>query len=217
MKLPITISFLMASLLTISVKAAENLPTLNTIKTVALSGSRDEDQTKNFRLYLSSYAYKGNDPELVLTTNKTDFVVMQSGYQGPNLSFLADIGDTNLENITLKNAIVPDLITGRTHNFSKAVLLQVNHTYSVILNTTVARGVLVFRVDAIRNGEVIISYAVKQYDVMTKVESSEGQDEQKGNEREVYAERALVRPKVDYTNELKIHPKARTKRITSLR
>ncbi len=212
MKLPIAISFLLASFMTVTVKAAENkMPELNTLESAVLTANTPS-------LYLSSYSKASDDPDLYAFARPNGDIFVTSGSRGP-LSLIADLGEKNLEEVSYADTVRNNGSDEELVQYSFGRKMVLGHVYSIVMNTSTARGTLVFKVESLTNTRVAISYAVKAYIAFNQVAASEGFDPKEGNLKNQTAPvqvESLALPKVDYSKEFKILPKVKSKRIHSL-
>lgn len=168
------ILIIFSTLATVNAKAEDSvvMPKLSVTNTAILSGSKSDNSANNYRLYLSSYSVNNDEPELVLTHNDQYYVEVKSGQSDSTQSFFRDLGEIKTEDLSSDEILHPSVITNSNNDFSNVMWLQAHHTYVLMLGTTVARGIVVFRVEAINNSEVILSYVVKKYEVIEKINIS---------------------------------------------
>ena len=100
------------------------------------------------------------------------------------MSLIADLGEVPLEKVAAqfvfnaKGVHSFDLYT----KFAKVARVQANHTYAVVLNSSLVRGLFVFTVvNYVPNKRLDLQYAVKDYQVLSVQSQSPGFDWSKGN------------------------------------
>lgn len=140
------------------------LPELNVIKTATLMGDYNE---KGSTMFLSSDALDSDAPELFIYTWESGVPEVNSDYRGGH-SVFADMGEIPLEGINEYTAQSPEWQLGKSYDFRIQADLKVGHTYSVLLNTHSARGIMLFKVESINptSKTIIINYAVREYEVL---------------------------------------------------
>jgi hypothetical protein len=183
--------FLVASLLLLSSgslaqqKDELGLPELNVVKTAVLTPSYSCRSASAFRqgyagtaLFLSESSRETNSPELLFNgaCKSEDFEGMLAG---DGMSLVADLGDVPLAEVSSSRAFN----FKRIHSFelysrfAQAARVEAHHTYAVLINTRDLRGLFVFRVEDYKpNSSVVLSYAVKDYQVLAVRGASKGFD-----------------------------------------
>ncbi|MDQ3649380.1 MAG: hypothetical protein M3458_03695 [Acidobacteriota bacterium] len=169
------------------------LPELHTIKTVTLSPSyscrssvESQQGYQNTALFLSAYSKQRNSPDLLFNgaCRSEDYFLASTA--GDDMSLIADLGtDVPLEEVSASRAFN----LKRVHSYSefskfvKAVKVELNHTYAVLLNESDIRGLFVFRVVGyVPNEKAELRYAVQSYQIMPNGQiRSEGFDWEKAN------------------------------------
>jgi len=152
------------------------LPALHQIKeatlTPAYSCRSSEDFGKgygNTALFLSGFAKERNGPDLLFNGACGSEDYFEAATAGDDMSLIADLGaNVPLEDISAARSFNVQ----RVHSFpayskfAKAVKVEPNHTYAVLLNAREKRGLFVFTVaEYVRNRTVSLKYAVKSYQV----------------------------------------------------
>jgi len=95
------------------------------------------------------------------------------------MSLVADLGDVPLAEVSSSRAFN----FKRVHSFelyskfAKAARVEPHHTYAVLINTVDLRGLFVFRVEEYKpNSQLVLSYAVRHYQVLDVRGESKGFD-----------------------------------------
>lgn len=135
-------------------------------------------------LFLSTYSHRMNAPELLFNGACGAEGYLQSSLAGDEMSLIADLGEVPLEKVAAqfvfnaKGVHSFDLYT----KFAKVARVQANHTYAVVLNSSLVRGLFVFTVvNYVPNKRLDLQYAVKDYQVLSVQSQSPGFDWSKGN------------------------------------
>jgi hypothetical protein len=165
------------------------LPTLHVIKTVVLSPSyscKPAEEIKNgyqgSALYLSDFSKDQGSPDLLFNGSCLAADYFEAAIAGDDMSLIADLGTgVSLEDVSALRAF--NLQHAHSYpaysKFASAAKLELNHTYAVLLNNHVKRGLFVFTVtEHTPNKQVTLKYAVKSYEVIrsSPAESSPGFD-----------------------------------------
>ncbi len=170
------------------------LPELHKTNSVTLGpsyscGSAGQVQTDdgsygNSALFLSRYSHQMNAPELLFNGACGAEDYLQSSLAGDEMSLIADLGKVPLEKVAThfvfntKGVHSFDLYT----KFAQVAKIQANHTYAVVVNSSLVRGLFVFTVvDYVPNQKLELQYAVKDYQVLSVQSQSPGFDWQRGN------------------------------------
>jgi hypothetical protein len=171
------------------------LPALNVIKDIALSPSYSCRSNGEFKegyagtaLFLSDYAKRMNSPDLLFNgaCNSPDY--FEASTAGDDMSLIADLG---------LNVSLEDLSAHRIFNlqnvhsfpayskFARAVKVELDHTYAVLLNESDKRGLFVFTVvEYVPNQKASLRYAVELYQVtIASPSASPGFEWEKKNAR----------------------------------
>ncbi len=159
----VILSTITAMMISQPAEAAPNLPELNVIKRVTLDGSYSCDNTKEYGLELVKDVNLIQDADLFLNYACGTRMMFESGYRGAGLSLIADLGPQKLEDLNWMKALSPTWQVGESYNFRKSALVQQGHSYSVVINSRKASGLMVFTVENIDGQRVTIRYAVRQY------------------------------------------------------
>ena len=167
------------------------LPALHEINTVTLSPSYSCRSEEDFRrgyedtaLFLSKYSKKSNAPDLLFNGACKSEDNFQGSTAGDDMSLIADLGQFPLEQLSAhlafntRNAGSFDLYS----KFSSYIKVQAKHTYAVLINKGIVRGLFVFTVDDyVPNKSVRLRYAVKEYQVLDTRSQVEGFAWEEGN------------------------------------
>src|SRR5262249_852826 len=167
-------------------KADLGLPELHVIKTVTLSPSyscrsREEFRTgyANTALFLSRYSDDRNSPDLLFNGACGSEDYFEGSTAGDDMSLIADLGDVPLEEVTTSKAFN----FKRVHSFdlysrfTAQSKVEGNHTYALVINKSEIRGLLVFSVvNYLPNKKAELRYAVKEYQILSVRNRSEGFD-----------------------------------------
>lgn len=176
MKLPITLTFLLASLLTVTVKAEEAyLPQLNIIESTILTANADG-------VYFSSYSKAYQEPDLWAYVRQNGKLMVTSGSRG-SLTLIADLGERNLEEISYVETLSQNNNPQEPHQYSYEKDLIIGHVYVLVMNTMTSRGIVSFKVESLTKTRVALTYAVNAYMAMKAVNMSEGFNANEGNIR----------------------------------
>ena len=153
------------------------LPQLHQIKEASLSPSyscRSPEEFgkgyENTALYLADVPNR-RGPDLLFNGACGSEDYFEAATAGDDMSLIADLGaNTPLEDISASRAFNVQ----RVHSFpayskfAKAVKVEANHTYAVLLNAMYKRGLFVFTVaEYVPNKKVRLRYAVKSYQLTT--------------------------------------------------
>lgn len=154
----------------------QGLPKLNVIKRQML-WAKDGEQFPNLSsgsaLYLTGESERSRDPELYIVLMNEGKIYLNSGRQD-SYSAIIDLGEESIENFRLSDLYFGS-VPGKAVHFT--VEPKAKHTYAIILNTALKRGIVLFRVDAVGPREVIFSYTVKAYKTHAQTGASEGEQE----------------------------------------
>jgi hypothetical protein len=173
---------------------ASRLPELHVIKSVSLSPSYScrppEDFQKGYEgtaLFLSDYSRKRNSPDLLFNGACRSTDEFEASTAGDDMALIADLGESvPLESLTANdtfNGYRPQPTTQvKQPLFSNRVAVKLGHTYAALINKSEIRGLLVFTVtDYAPNRQVVLRYAVKEYQISRTVAASAGFDWSKTN------------------------------------
>ena len=153
------------------------LPQLHQIKEANLSPSyscRSPEEFgkgyENTALYLADVPNR-RGPDLLFNGACGSEDYFEAATAGDDMSLIADLGaNTSLEDISASRAFNVQ----RVHSFpayskfARAVKVEANHTYAVLLNAMYKRGLFVFTVaEYVPNKKVGLRYAVKSYQLTT--------------------------------------------------
>lgn len=135
-------------------------------------------------LFLSKYSHQMNAPELLFNGDCGSEDYLQSSLAGDEMSLIADLGKVPIESVATqfvfnaKGVHSFDLYT----KFAQVAKIQANHTYAVVVNSSLVRGLFVFTVvDYVPNKRLDLRYAVKDYQVLSVQSQSPGFDWKTGN------------------------------------
>ena len=152
------------------------LPALHQIKEVTLSPSYScrppEEFGKGYEsaaLFLSDFARHRTSPDLLFNGACGSEDYFEAATAGDDMSLIADLGDgVSLVELSASRAFNLQ----RVHSFpaytkfARAVKVEPNHTYAVLLNARDKRGLFVFTVmEYVPNKKVSLRYAVESYQV----------------------------------------------------
>ena len=152
------------------------LPPLHQIKEATLSPAyscRSSEELgkgyENTALFLSDFAKRRTGPDLLFNGACGSEDYFEAATAGDDMSLIADLGaNVPLEDISASRSFNVQ----RVHSFpayskfSRAVKVEVNHTYAVLLNARDKRGLFVFTVSGyVPNKQVRLRYAVESYQV----------------------------------------------------
>jgi hypothetical protein len=164
------------------------LPELHTVKTVTLSPPYSCRSSEQFQkgyettaLFLSAYSKQRNVPDLLFNG------ACKSGNYfepGTTFSLIADLGsEVALNEVSAARAFNLRRVASYADysKFVKAVKVELNHTYAVLLNEDDIRGLFIFKViDYVPDERVVLEYAVKSYQITpTRGVRSDGFDWEK--------------------------------------
>lgn len=162
------------------------LPELHKINSATLGPSYScrpqEDFKRGYQktgLFLSKYSHDMHAPELLFDGACGGADLFQSpGDGGDTMNLIEDMGEISLEDVTAQS-----VFQTRDAHFDSHAKVQLDHTYAVLVNEFVVRGLFVFTVVAhIPNQKVDLKYAVKEYQVVNgRIETSHGFDWGKRN------------------------------------
>ena len=157
---------------------------LQRVKSVTLQPTytcrSSEDFQKGYErtaLFISKFSRDMNSPELLFegACRGSDFLFSASG--GDSMDLIEDMGEVPLENVAAQSVFLT-----RGIHFDRNARVQINHTYAVLLNQSVLRGLFVFTVvDHVPNERLDIRYAVKEYQILSVRHESPGFDWGVGN------------------------------------
>jgi hypothetical protein len=177
-----------------SQQETSTLPELHVIKSVSLSPSYSCRPPEEFQkgyagtaLFLSDYSRKRNSPDLLFNGACRSADEFQASTAGDDMALLADLG----ESVPLESLTANDTFNGyrpqpasevKQPHFSNRVAVKLGHTYAALINKSDIRGLLVFTVtDYTPNRQVVLRYAVKEYQISRRVAESAGFDWSKPN------------------------------------
>jgi hypothetical protein len=168
----------LALLFASSAVAAQNygLPELHTIKTATLSpcySCRTQEEFsegyKDTALFLSDYSKRRNSPDLLFNGFNHGEDYFEASTAGDDMALIADLGtDMSVESLSAHLAFNKQNVhTYPAYSkFARAVKVEANHTYVVLLNKSELRGLFIFTVTRyVPNQRVDLKYAVKEYQV----------------------------------------------------
>jgi len=149
------------------------LPTLHQIKEVTLAPSYNCRSSEEFAkgyvntaLFLSDFG----GPDLLFNGGCGSVDYFEAATGGDDMSLVADLGTgISLEELSAHRAFNVEGVFSfeKYSKFAKAVKVQPEHTYAVLLNAMNRRGLLVFTVtEYVPNKKVSLRYAVEAYQVM---------------------------------------------------
>ena len=173
------VSIVLLLIVTVSLAAQSTtpsfgLPELHAIKTVTLSppySCRSSEQFQkgyeNTALFLSAYSKQRNIPDLLFNGACNSANYFQPGM---TFSLIADLGsEVALNEVSASRAFNLRRVASFADcsKFVKAVNVELDHTYAVLLNEDDVRGLFIFKViDYVPDEKVVLQYAVKSYQVM---------------------------------------------------
>jgi hypothetical protein len=168
----------LALLIAGSAVAGQNygLPELHVIKTATLSpcySCRSQEEFsegyKETALFLSAYSKRMNSPDLLFNGFNHGEDYFEAATAGDDMALVADLGtDVSIENLSAQLAFNKQGVhTYPAYSkFARAVKVEANHTYVVLLNKRALRGLFIFTVTRyVPNERVDLKYAVKEYQV----------------------------------------------------
>ncbi|CAF1107809.1 unnamed protein product [Rotaria sordida] len=163
----------------VAVASSFTLPELHVIKKISFkypySCQPGPSSYEGCALFLTDYGVLRNMPDLLYNGacgSSNTFEVMLAG---DNFGMLSDLGDVPLENVTASKAFNYNRITGDDNTFTSTIKVVSGHTYAALLAKSEIRALFVFRVESYeRSGPATISYAVKQYGIITLSQESPG-------------------------------------------
>ena len=174
-------------LLTSSAAVAQNygLPELHTINSVTLSpnyGCRSqEDFSRGYEktaLFLSDYSKRMNAPDLLFNGACKSEDYFEASTAGDDMALIADLGtDISIEQLSAHLAFNKQNFHSfpAYSKFARAVKVEANHTYVVLLNKSDLRGLFIFTVtNYVPNERVKLKYAVKEYQILDVKAQSPG-------------------------------------------
>jgi hypothetical protein len=168
----------LALLIASSAVADQNygLPELHTIKTATLSpcySCRSQEEFsegyKDTALFLSDYSKRRGSPDLLFNgfNHGEDYFEASTG--GDDMALIADLGtDVSVEDLSAHLAFNKQNVHSYPaySKFASDAKVEINHTYVVLLNKRVIRGLFIFTVtNYVPNQRVDLKYAVKEYQV----------------------------------------------------
>ena len=168
-------------LLASSAAAAQDsgLPELHQIKKVTLTPSYScrskEDFQKGYERTALTLASDRRGPDLLFNGACGSPDYFQAATAGDDMSLIADLGTgVNLEEVTAQRAFNMQGVHSfpAYTKFAQTAAVERNHTYVVLLNNSMKRGLFVFTVTGyIPNERVDLRYAVKEYQLLRGVEA----------------------------------------------
>jgi hypothetical protein len=166
------------------------LPILHTIKQQTLSPPYSCRPTAEFQegyqqtaLFLSEHSKEKNSPDLLFNgaCRSEDHFDVSTG--GDDMSLIADLGTSiDLSEVTAHSAFnLQNIATPAAYSkFTKSANVALNHSYAVLVNKSDVRGLFIFTVVGYeKNKKVELEYAVKNYQILNRLEKSEGFDWEK--------------------------------------
>ena len=149
------------------------LPTLHQIKEVTLAPSYSCRSSEEFGKGYASTALFLSDfggPDLLFNGACGSVDYFEAATSGDEMSLVADLGTAiSLEELSAHRAFNVEGVFSfdKYSKFAKAVKVEPDHTYAVLVNATNRRGLLVFTVtEYVPNKKVSLRYAVEAYQVM---------------------------------------------------
>ncbi len=161
-----------------------HLPELNIPQTATLSPpySCHHDPADGYgstALFLSDYGKSHNGPELLFNGACGAVNVFDVNTNGDQMSLIADLGAIPLASVNthqvfnLRNVATPADYT----KFAQVAKVVEGHTYAVVINHAVVRGLLVFTVTRlIPDHRVDLEYEVKDYQINLAFQHAPGFD-----------------------------------------
>ena len=161
------------------------LPELHTINSVTLSPSyscrSQEDFSRGYEktaLFLSDYSKRMNAPDLLFNGACKSEDYFEASTAGDDMALIADLGtDISIEQLSAHLAFNKQNVHSflAYSKFAKAVKVEANHTYVVLLNKSDLRGLFIFTVTSyVPNERVKLKYAVKEYQILDVKAQSPG-------------------------------------------
>ena len=160
------------------------LPELHKINSVSLGPSyscRSREEAargyENTVLFLSAYSRRRNSPDLQFNGACGSPDNFQSWTAGDDMALIADLGEMPLEKLTAHIIFDAQPVNpfDRYPKFAYSVPVQPKHTYAVLVNKSIVRGLFVFTVTGyVPNKRVDLRYAVKEYQVVDVKAQSPG-------------------------------------------
>jgi hypothetical protein len=135
-------------------------------------------------LFLSKYSRQMNAPELLFNGACGADDYLQSSLAGDEMSLIADLGQVPLDNVASQFVFNAKRVHSfdQYTKFAQVAKVQPNHTYAVVVNSSVVRGLFVFTVvNYVPNQRLELKYAVKDYQVLSVQSQSPGSDWKAGN------------------------------------
>jgi len=149
------------------------LPTLHQIKEVTLAPSYSCRSSEDFGKGYASTALFLSDfggPDLLFNGACGSVDYFEASTAGDEMSLVADLGTgISLEDLSAHRAFNVDGVHSleKYSKFAKAVKVEADHTYAVLVNAMNRRGLLVLTVtEYVPNKKVSLRYAVEAYQVM---------------------------------------------------
>jgi hypothetical protein len=143
-----------------------------------------DDSYGSSALFLSKYSHQMNAPELLFNGACGAEDYLQSSLAGDEMSLIADLGTVPLENVASQFVFNAKRVHSfdQYTKFAQVAKIQAGHTYAVVVNSSLVRGLFVFTVvDYVPNKKLDLQYAVKDYQVLSVQSQSPGFDWKKGN------------------------------------
>ena len=184
MKITIFVASILLLVSTTALAQDYGLPELHTIKTATLSPSyscrSQEDFSRGYEktaLFLSDYSKRMNAPDLLFNGACKSEDYFEASTAGDDMALIADLGtDISIEQLSAHLAFNKQNVHSflAYSKFAKAVKVEANHTYVVLLNKSDLRGLFIFTVtNYVPNERVKLKYAVKEYQILdVKAQSS---------------------------------------------
>jgi len=185
MKITIFVASILLLVSTTALAQDYGLPELHTIKTATLSPSyscrSQEDFSRGYEktaLFLSDYSKRMNAPDLLFNGACKSEDYFEASTAGDDMALIADLGtDISIEQLSAHLAFNKQNVHSflAYSKFAKAVKVEANHTYVVLLNKSDLRGLFIFTVtNYVPNERVKLKYAVKEYQILDVKAQSPG-------------------------------------------
>ncbi len=162
------------------------LPELHIIRKVTLGPGYDcrsagelKQGYQSTALFLSDFSRKKNNPDLLFSGACLSEDYFQASTANDNMSLIADLGDVSIDEVTAQKAFNFQQVHSFNaySRFARAIKVEFNHTYVVLLNESSRRALFVLRVVGyLPNERVDLLYAVKHYQILNVRSGAEGFD-----------------------------------------
>ena len=162
---------LIASTASAELSPGYKVPENGKIQVATLSGSLSCPEIGEFKpLNLNGEVYSSGNyyPELQINFGCGG----KPALDGVDLTLIAEIGDVRLEELDSVSSM-RSMQNGENYNFKESALIKENMTYSMILNSSKFRGLLVFRVISYRQNILTIEYVTRKYSKIIQTQKSE--------------------------------------------